>query len=508
MNLVFNKKIKKVKIPKNYEELESIFLKEFNEDKKKTFSFFYLSYIHNNDDFSKIINQIYKNNNIFIKEIFENEIIENIDNNYINEEDIYNKYGYLKKKRQKSEYEEIIKENEKLRELNNNLLEIINNLEINYKKEKEKNDNNNVQILKLQNELENKNKIINNYNIKNNSNFEIFPKTININNSNNYTFLNNNFIIFNSIYDILYLIYINSRNSIIAYNLVDNKIINEIKNAHLENILNFRHYLDEINKRDLIISVSDNNIILWNANNWECMLDINNIYKNGKIFSACFLNDNKNTYIISSNHNYKLSEPIKIFDFNGCEIKEINDSKKNTIFIDTYYDKSNLNTYIISANDGFIDLYNYKNNTIFNTYDYNYDINFIEEYYNLCCNTIINNNLDLGNKEVLIASCIDGYIRIWDFYSANFIKKIKCLNNISFTGICLWNSEYIISGCSDGSIKLIDLKNKAIISKYNYDIKNIKEIISVSKFIHPKFGQCLISQDSTGQIIILINNYN
>ena len=81
----------------------------------------------------------------------------------------------------------------------------------------------------------------------------------------------NSFISFKSIYDILYLIYSTKKNAIIFYNLINNKKINEIKNAHQESITNFRHYLDSYNKRDLIISISlvDNNIKLWNIKNSE-----------------------------------------------------------------------------------------------------------------------------------------------------------------------------------------------------------------------------------------------
>ena len=52
-----------------------------------------------------------------------------------------------------------------------------------------------------------------------------------------------------------------------------------MKNSHNEYITNFRHYLDEIKKRDLIMSVSkkENNIRIWNENNWECMQNITNI---------------------------------------------------------------------------------------------------------------------------------------------------------------------------------------------------------------------------------------
>ena len=66
--------------------------------------------------------------------------------------------------------------------------------------------------------------------------------------------LDNIFTIFKSINDIYYLVYSNKQKSIISCNLLDNKKINEVKNAHKENILNFRHYFDKINKIDFIIS--------------------------------------------------------------------------------------------------------------------------------------------------------------------------------------------------------------------------------------------------------------
>ena len=69
--------------------------------------------------------------------------------------------------------------------------------------------------------------------------------------------LDNTFTVFKSINKILYMIYANENNSIIAYNLIDNKKMMEIKNSHDKYITNLRHYLDKINKRDLIISISD-----------------------------------------------------------------------------------------------------------------------------------------------------------------------------------------------------------------------------------------------------------
>ena len=74
--------------------------------------------------------------------------------------------------------------------------------------------------------------------------------------------LNNIFTVFESINNILYLIYTNRYNSIIAFDIIYNKKIITIINAHNELITNYRHYLDEINKRDLVLPLSnyDSNI--------------------------------------------------------------------------------------------------------------------------------------------------------------------------------------------------------------------------------------------------------
>ena len=112
-------------------------------------------------------------------------------------------------------------------------------------------------------------------------------------NSNTYCdcYFDNLFSVFNSLKDIVYLIY-SQDNNIISYNLINNQKINEIKEAHEKNIINFRYYLDKFLKRDLLISIAfNNNLKLWNIQNFECLLNIKNINIIGVMFSACFLND-------------------------------------------------------------------------------------------------------------------------------------------------------------------------------------------------------------------------
>ena len=130
---------------------------------------------------------------------------------------------------------------------------------------------NQIKKLKKDNNKSNSNNNLISKNYKLNTN----PKYIQIlknitKDSNGNCFLDNSFTVFKSINNILYLIYASDNKSIIAYNLSKSQKIIEIKDAHKNIATNFRHYLDTINKRDLILSVSayENNIKIWNVNNF------------------------------------------------------------------------------------------------------------------------------------------------------------------------------------------------------------------------------------------------
>ena len=283
--------------------------------------------------------------------------------------------------------------------------------------------------------------------------------------------------------------------SLIAYNLIDNKIIKEIKHAHDSDISNIRYYFDNILKRDLIMTISgtNNNIKIWNVNNnLELILNIENINSAGAISSACIFNDFRQNLIMSSDSDGD-PEPIKIFDFKGNKIKEIQNSKEQTFFIDTYYDIKSDNIFILTGNNGYIKVYDYNNNKVKNKYCDN---------SNCYHNSIIIDDNDIILK--IIESCEDGKIRIWNFNSGELMNKIN-VSSKSLYGICLWNKEYLFVGCSDNIIKLVDL-NKNII------INNLKghdnKVVTLKKINHPKYGECLLSQGYENDKIKLWANKN
>ena len=304
-----------------------------------------------------------------------------------------------------------------------------------------------------------------------------------------YSFLDNTFCVFESIDKILYLIYGNKYRSIISFNIIDSKKINEIKNAHESYITNFRHYLDINNKRDLIITISadDNNIKLWNIVNLELLVDIQNINKDGLLYSSCFLNNNSQIYIISSNYDYSGNcEPIKVFDFNGNYIKEINSSEDKTYFIDTYHDEKLDINYIITGNKNDVKVYDFDKDDLYKKYDDNDN----KGHYSV----VIYNKDDIIK---LIESSDDKNIRIWNFHTGQMINKINVSNKYCLNGVCLWDHEYIFVGCYDKKIKLLNI-NKGIL------IKNISghnsRVLTIKKIAHPIYGNCLISQSWDNKI--------
>ena len=316
--------------------------------------------------------------------------------------------------------------------------------------------------------------------------------------SNSYAHfgLDNTFIIVESIWDISYIIYSTKDQSIISQDIINFQMISEIKNAHDNYITNFRHFFDKENKRDIIMSISaeDNNIKLWDLKDWNCLSNIKKINEHGSLFSACFIRDeieNKN-FIITSNDNYSNSEKMKIFDFKGNKLKEINDSNHRTYIMDIFYDKNKNKYYIITGIEKGVISYDFMENKIYNQYiEKNEDI-----FYNDHDSIVIKEEKEIVK---MIESCEDGNIRIWDFHSAILLNIIE-ISERKLYGLCLWNKDFLFVGCDDNTLKLIDLR------KY-FAINNIKTeglVINAKKISHIIYKDCLITQDWRNQIKIWI----
>ena len=224
----------------------------------------------------------------------------------------------------------------------------------------------------------------------------------------NYDSYNNTFCTFKSINNIFYLIYATKDKSIIFMNLINNQKLNEVKEAHNEEILSFRHYLDENNNKDLLMSLSRYNLKLWDVNNnFECKLELS---KESYLSSAYFLNDKNQIYIATAYFESALkSKPITIFDLNGNKVKEINDSKEGKFYIEVY--NKNAKNYIITANSGSSISYDYNKNKVYNVYsdgDSNYHSSVL-----------------VTNDNKIIISSKDRTLKIFNFNSGKLLHRIE-----------------------------------------------------------------------------------
>ena len=295
--------------------------------------------------------------------------------------------------------------------------------------------------------------------------------------------LENIFITFKSKSDILYLIFSTLSKSIIAYNLNKMKIITEIKNAHEDYIDNFRYNYDIKNKKDIILSISsgDNNIKIWDINNFNCIYNINKLYKVGIILSACFLINKDINYIITCNC---FLYNILVVDFKGNKIKEINNSSNYTIYIDIFFDVQKNKNYIITGNKTNVKSYDYERGELY----YTYSDNFSSHHRSI----IVYNDQNIVK---IIFPCEEGFIRIFDFHKGIILNKINV--NKALLGICLWNKKYLFIGTKNKSLDLIDLQKGELIkslSGHNH------WTCSVQKIYHLKFGEYLISQGLDNRI--------
>lgn len=358
---------------------------------------------------------------------------------------------------------------------NSNFNELKN--DINYLKEE-------INKIKMQIKIPNENA-----QTSNNNNTTPNKELINIvNDSYSYKdWMDNTFTIFKSIDNILCLVYTNINKSLIFFDVNRNTILNDIKKAHNEYITNIKHYLDNINNRDLILTVSfdENNLKVWNFPKNEILCSFKNIHKTKTLVSACILNEKMVNYIITPGTPY---DSIKILTLKSEAKGKINDSYENTNFIEPYYDNKSSKNYIITGNEGYVKSYDFNEKKMYRKYDDNsgndHNSLFIDNYENIVR---------------LVESCWDGNIRIWNFHTGKLLKKVK-INDDSINSICLWNDDYLFVGCSDKKIKLIDLYKGKIIKELEGHKNNV---VSIKKINHPQYGECLISQGANKDPILL-----
>ena len=306
--------------------------------------------------------------------------------------------------------------------------------------------------------------------------------------------LDNTFTVFTSLKNELLLVYATKIKSLECFDLIKNKFHKAILNAHNGEILTIRHYCPNYLKKDMILSGSngDFSVKIWDVENWSCIFNISKIYEKGNMYSVCILFDEfqKENYVFTSSD----SDYIKMWGMDEKFIKNI--VKTNTIenyFIDTYYDSKVYKYYLISGEMRCVKSYEINLNQLFRVY---IDNNSYTEHVSAFIYT-------QGGIVKLVEAEFYGSVRIWNFHTGNIIHKIDICRRIPLVSLCLWNENYLLVSCVDNTIKLVDFKNYALIKSFS---GHNNEVCTIKKFIHPNYGECLLSQGlANEQIKMWIN---
>ena len=298
-----------------------------------------------------------------------------------------------------------------------------------------------------------------------------------------------------------YLVY-GRKDELVCYNLNEFKEVMS-KKTGTKSISNINYIFDDINHRDIILTVShkSNNIVLWD---FTCIggilpiVNIQNVNKKGYTLSAILIKYNEEIYTVTSNGDISTNSfnPIQLYNTQGGQFMSIKESKFNTNFITSYFNKEKYLYLIISGNDGFLNSYKLNDNNIYHK--------FIDNDNN---KVSYRSAVILEGKKLikLIASSDDGFLRIWNLLDFELLNKIFTGVN-ALRGICIWREDLIFVGCKDKTIKLIDVdRNKIIkcVPGHNGTVLTIKLIN------HPYFGSCILSQGIyDDQIKLWAINYN
>ena len=310
------------------------------------------------------------------------------------------------------------------------------------------------------------------------------------------------FIIFNSINNILLLIYINKNNYIVSYNLINFSKISEIKRAHQNEIKNVKYIFDNKNKRDLVMTNSAYKIKVWNNINWECLFQYDSRLE---LISSFLYDKNNNIYIILNSPCHHKSIPFSVYDINKNKnkIKEIKSEDKFIHYFETFYDIKLSKSYFITSSANGIISYNFDNNKIHHKYRGASSFGPYKLF-------IIYNKKEIVKLIGSVIGMALGAIKIWDFHRGEILYTINILPKLINT--CLWNNRHLITLSMEYkkiyekyyTISFIDLKE--VFFGNNLIISNKDDFMFIEKFIHPKYGECLMTMSNNGEFKLLIQN--
>ena len=322
---------------------------------------------------------------------------------------------------------------------------------------------------------------------------------VNLKEANLNAFIDRTFTVFKSLKNEYLLIYSYSENyknySLKCYDILKDKSMTKVQNAHSERIFTCSHFLDKYNMRDLLItSAFDKKIKIWNiTNNFQVIYEKKPDYyfkENTYLLSENILSDKNKIYLIVSAYEIN-SNGYDLLYYNTSkkiDWRHFENSRDNTNFLDIFY--NNGNPEIITANLGNVKIYNFQNKNLIKLFhDNNNKLNYLSAIV----------KKDSFNNKNIIVSAGDGLLRIWDYNNPdNLLQAIKTYLNVWLIGLELINDRYLLAAGADGNIKEFDLK-KNFMSR-NLNRNNSTDPLFTLRYININGRDYLFSHSHKGLI--------
>ena len=310
-------------------------------------------------------------------------------------------------------------------------------------------------------------------------------------------FLNINFIVFESKISDIFLVYIQN-NSFGVYSLITYEKIVLIKNAHDNPIRFIGHDYDQQLDKDYILTSDERgHAKIWDMETWDLVFESNYYSNLGEIKRFCILTDFRNNlkkYVILSSNEYTVNDKqqqLVLYDFKANNLIKNFGDKDGVRHMVTFYDENFFKFYIFVGVHSYIKVYDFDNLKKYKQFS-------LRKQYGIF--DFLVRKID---KEVnVISHDGNGAIRVWDFYTGNLIKELKCGDFVFF--FLSWNTKYLLINChennSNGLIKIIDLEKNEVINK-----KITGETCGIAKIKLKDFGEALILNTSDKHFDIYAN---
>lgn len=277
------------------------------------------------------------------------------------------------------------------------------------------------------------------------------------------------------------------------FDLLQDKLIKSLSGFN-QHIYITRHFFDNMKKKDYLLSTSySKSCKIWDCQDFSNVLTIQNCHSGSYLYSALLIFDPQFSesplaLTVAPNEN------IKVWDFKGQVVNQINATADYTYFLNVWYDEKNgstseknVNIYIINANSKDVKIYDYRTGKVYKTF-YNteqqsaWHMSALVEY--------------IGQKPYLFESDGQGNLRVWDIETQSVFKKIM-LEGINLRGICFWNEMYVLVAGTDKTVKIINYMQEKLEGVLD---ANNNILCTIDKIHHPLHGECLFTGGIDGKI--------